>query len=458
MRSLTLALRRIPAVWRAIAGVAFGWLVFFLDGRVERILDRSIWHAWRTGSFGTWGVLFGALEDALHDVHYMLGGMPTFALLVGATLAIPLAALGRMVARSRVRAGFADPPTQARAWSTAHPRVVGLLLALPALLGLLRVVREILEEALWRPSFSALHIAVVGGALGVSLAVARWVYRLERAGLAMALTPTVLPEPRREDLLAHRADFDAVAVTTESRAAVVGMALLPIVVLLVIQLGNLHTAAASAVLGTYVALAAWGAHAFRRASKVTIGVDGVFVTGSSRTRFLAYKHLDEAKTTGSDLELCLRGKVVLRLQLHGEDARHRDAILARLQKAIESAKAGSTDGVAEVVATASDAELARLATAGGDYRAPAVTREQLWSVVEGSKHDATARTQAARALASRAHGKDLARLRVAAEHCAEPKMRVLLRDLAVDDEEDESSDDLSYSVPTEGRALPIRSD
>jgi hypothetical protein len=33
-----------------------------------------------------------------------------------------------------------------------------------------------------------------------------------------------------------------------------------------------------------------------------------------------------------------------------------------------------------------------------------------------------------------------------------------LRDLAVDDEEDESSDDLSYSVPTEGRALPIRSD
>jgi hypothetical protein len=96
---------------------------------------------------------------------------------------------------------------------------------------------------------------------------------------------------------------------------------------------------------------------------------------------------------------------------------------------------------AEVVASVSSSELARAAAGASDYRSPAVTRDQLWGVVEWTEHDAATRTAAARALAHTQGGQDRGRLRVAAARCAEPELRVELLDLA------EESDDAIAVVP-----------
>ena len=41
---------------------------------------------------------------------------------------------------------------------------------------------------------------------------------------------------------------------------------------------------------------------FRRASRVAVGVDGVRVAGTSRTRFYGYKDLDGVRVNGGDVE------------------------------------------------------------------------------------------------------------------------------------------------------------
>jgi hypothetical protein len=67
----------------------------------------------------------------------------------------------------------------------------------------------------------------------------------------------------------------------------------------------------------------------------------------------------------------------------------------------------------------------------------ALTRDQLWALVEGPEVEASARRAAAEALVSSAasgDGRERARLRVAADHCAEPNVRVALAELAGTDE------------------------
>jgi hypothetical protein len=131
-----------------------------------------------------------------------------------------------------------------------------------------------------------------------------------------------------------------------------------------------------------------------------------------------------------------REHVVLRLQLHGEDAAKQSAILARVEEAIARAAAGAAT-TSDVVAATSAEDLARRAGGAADYRAPALTREQLWEIVEGAEHRANGRTAAARALATSGDRDERARLRVAAEHCAEPALRQELEALAEAEAEEE---------------------
>jgi hypothetical protein len=65
----------------------------------------------------------------------------------------------------------------------------------------------------------------------------------------------------------------------------------------------------------------------------------------------------------------------------------------------------------------------------------AVTREQLWAIVEGPEHDARTRVGAAGALATTGDVAERARLRISAAHCAEPQVRVALQELAEEDED-----------------------
>ncbi len=391
----------------------------------------------RTHVFGWVDMALWRREDELEVLFQMATDVLTssfFAALTVATLGIALGFLGRTLARARVRAGLADPLERARAFVNAHsPARARLLTVTPAALWIALNVRHYLHIASDRSIYAVLPGIVLPALVGLLGQVV-----LARRGLAALLAPTLDEhEPRREEAEAEGFTFDAVAVTNETRAAVGGVAAFSLSMALAVTalpVASMRSPAFLAALASYIALTAGAALAFRRASRVAIGVDGVHVRGSSRSRFYGFRDVDRARVSGSDLELLRGTRVVLRLQLHGEDAARRDALLARLQAAIARAAAERDEPAVSFVGGASRADLTRAAEGGGDYRQQAVSREQLWSVLEGPTVATAARRAAAEALAGSRDPAERARLRIAADRCAEPAVRVRMEELLHDDE------------------------
>ncbi|HEY2512870.1 MAG TPA: hypothetical protein VGI39_18515 [Polyangiaceae bacterium] len=367
-------------------------------------------------------------------------GIPalTFAatLLFGTGLAA-LGALVRMVARARLRAGKADLLDRPRAWTRAHPDATRALLALPVVGWLTFLFTHIswdVSAARWLLGFARAFPA---------LAISSWgMFAMSRKGLRSLLAPTIGSEEEASgfDLGREEIVFDAVAVTRETLAIVsIFAAVMLAVPALLCTRAFLDLFSSSGSLwsfvAAYVGLAGAGAYAFRQASRVSVGVDGVHIRGTSRARFFAYRDLDGARADGSDIVLIREGKLVLRLQLHGEDARKREAVVARVAAHIEQVREGHQATAAQLVTSASERDLVRAASGAGDYRAAALTREQLWSLVEGPEIGAEERSAAAMALVRAGGEAERARLRVAAEQCAEPRVRVALGAIAEDAEE-----------------------
>ena len=423
-----------------------GWTAFFVVAYAVAFLFKMPLHALfdaMGSALSSWPVLRGVAESFFLGLANYLA--PSYALaLAAATFFAPLAVLARFLARARLRAGLADPLEGARGWVAEHPTRTRALLALPAL-----------AWAAFVASFfhgAALELIPWVAVPGSIAAVGHFV--LARAGLRGLLAPTGAGVARVPlEVAGDAVTFDAVAVTLETRAAVAGMAALPVVLLSV--LGSHAITSDAGALGAvtaYVAASIGGVLLFRRASRIAVGLDGVLVTGSSRTRYYAYRDLDEARVRGANLELLRGGRTVVCLQLHGQDAQRRDAVLARVRESIRRADEGKRDTTAHYVVSASDAALGRVADGAGDYREAAISREQLWTVVEGPSLDGAARRAAARALVRSGHPDERARLRVAAERCAEPLVRVALEQLVTDGASDEDHE----APPAKLRASPLR--
>jgi hypothetical protein len=435
---------RVPSLVKAGAGLAVGWWVAFSvagagpDSLREQLIN------WARSALAAFPaarrlveVLFYGLMDLLHS--------PLAASLAVATVSLCAAVLARVIARARVRAGYVDPLDRVRRWVETHAigaRAVFGLAALPwvalSLNALLRRLSYVLAQQAWMPL--SLFACIAGLLLlPIGLGAVAWV-RAGQAARRELLAPTLdASEQERSRTAGNQFDFNAIAVTPETRGAVGVMAaasLAMAAIVAAVPVGVLWDGRLMGVLAGYLALALAGAAAFRQASRIAVGVDGVFVTGTSRTRFYAYKDLDGVQMTASAVVLVRGGKVVVQLQLHGEDAAKRGAIVEKIQGAIERSKQGLDAGAAHVVDSVSGDALARLAQGGGDYRAAAVTREQLWAIVEGPEHDAHTRAGAAGALATTGDAAERARLRIAAAHCAEPQVRVALQELAQEDEDD----------------------
>lgn len=452
--------RRRVVVPKAFLALAGSWAVWLWG--LDWIFPR-VWQLYQAALASGWlshvPLQGSVISDVLFNGREILGALLLLPFLFLTTLSFAVGALARTLARARVRAGFADPFERARGWMAAHPKAERAILATPALLwvGTLTLSVSLYIRHWGFHAFDAdfAMSATVAGmrATYTACMAAFWcaaaipafgVAATTRVAARSLLAPVVALDERAAGEALDRIAFDAVAVTTETRAAVLAMAALPLVTLgAASHLGDTGTIAA---LGAYVAVALGGAAAFRRASRIAVGADGVYVTGTSRTRFFAYKDLDAVRADGTDLLLTAAGKVVLRLQLHGKDATQKDAVLARMSAAIEQAHAGASAAEGRVVASARAGDLARAAAGASDYRVPALTRDQLWTLVEGPEHDRETRTAAARALATTGSEGERARLRIAAEHCAEPKVRVELlgiargatvaeRELALDEEE-----------------------
>ncbi len=432
--SLAMTVAKFVAAWGL-----FHWMSELRFYRVHAFIHDAIYRI--LSGFPSASRHVDSLYDQLVDI---LGAAYAYTLFFGTGLAV-VGALVRMVARAGVRAGEKDLLDRLRAWTAAHPRTTRALLLAPGVCpALLAVVPQALDAAYLREW-------VAGAAdRAVPLALAVWgIFLMAKKGLRELLAPTLggAGAETHFQISPDEIAFDAVAVTPRTLGLVGAFLVLMITIpLLIAKLPILelyrHGQLDLYLFGGYAAFAAGGAYTFRKASRVAVGVDGVHVHGTARSQFFAYRDLEAVRTNGADIELVRRGrlppeemKVVLRLQLHGEDAARRDAILARITNHIVVASERRGAVAAQIVATASKDELARLAQGGGDYRMVTVSRDHLWGLVEGPEVEASARRAAAEALARGSAVEDRARLRVAAAHCADPVVRGALEELAGESDE-----------------------
>jgi hypothetical protein len=381
--------------------------------------------------------------SALRVVHSLDAGLAsTFTLsLFCASLLLPLGFVARLVARARVRAGHGDPLDRIREWLGRHPA-----LAAAAVLALPIASQLLFLRATWWWNDASLWVL---GPTAVACGLAQ--RALVLGGLRALLAPTLEGDRREPEALdPDEIRFDAVAVTRE--------AFLPIGLLVVLTAAVITYVASLeiralfrdphvlGVMAAYVALAASAAYAFRKASRIAVGLDGIYVGGTSRARFYAFRDIEESRERGGDLELVRHGRVLLRLQFHGEDAARRHVIAARIQEGIARAAESRRSAAASYVAASSTTALARSAEGGVDYRTPSVSREVLWTLVEGAGVLPEARSAAAQVLATAIDPSERERFRVVAEQCADPKMRVALEELA-EEQGDESPIGEERSAP-----------
>jgi hypothetical protein len=172
----------------------------------------------------------------------------------------------------------------------------------------------------------------------------------------------------------------------------------------------------------------------RLAARVDVGSDGVLVRRLGEQRFVSYRSLVGLvpEQTNSVL-LRLEGQRDLRLSIGGWEHRGelRDALVERIEEARSAFVASDgTSGPEALVAPGGRApqrwvrEVRALARAK-HYREARLDRDRLWRVVDDAGAPPATRAGAALAL-SELDEPGRARLRIAAEACAEPKLRVAL--------------------------------
>ncbi len=423
----------LGALWAALALVASYTVVPWTVGRLLRWVDLGIWR-WFPDE-----PTRDALDGLLTTVELTV--VPTYWLAVAAaTFLVPIGLLVRQFARRRIRSGDRDILEHPRAWVKRRPAVALAMVAAPAA-GWTATLAYALQRFHVHVSESTPPVVRVGFLILVAFA---GVVALGRVGLRALFAPTLDPADVAAPPALERDEimFSAMAVTQETRAAVALSAASAIAAVL--------TVVAMPTVGVVLALfPAILAAAYYRASRIAVGIDGVLIRGTSRTRFFAYRDFDEVRVRFGDIVLVRAGRSVVRLQLHGEDAVRRDAIVTRIREALTRVAERRAHRTEEFVESATPAQITRAVAGAVDFRLPPLSREALWEIVEGSTVDADARAAAAAALSRAFDAPERARLRIAAAQCAEPRLRIALE--ALDDDRDDAG-----GAPTTQRSMPAR--
>jgi hypothetical protein len=173
---------------------------------------------------------------------------------------------------------------------------------------------------------------------------------------------------------------------------------------------------------------------------VSVGADGIHLLSVlSRSRFIPFGAVTTAETRGRNVTICLRdgGTETMYDPSNGRDRADEGQLL--VYRINEQLDRHGRDG-AEIRAllrgarTTSDwiKEVSRASDEHASFRSPAVPADDLWRVLADPVAVATARAGAALALRDRLDDGGRARLRVIADACAAPKLRVALRLAASD--------------------------
>jgi hypothetical protein len=172
----------------------------------------------------------------------------------------------------------------------------------------------------------------------------------------------------------------------------------------------------------------------RLTARVDVGSDGVMVRRLAQHRFIPYAALKSATLDAEDIVLEQSDGERLRLATgtSAEQIESRDALVRCIEQARENyANGGAAENTAALLAPGGRGvahwlrEVRSLAKSH-DYRQASLATERLWRVVHDPSLPAATRAGAAVALAGTPEGDTGARLRIAAEACADPRLRVAL--------------------------------
>jgi hypothetical protein len=196
------------------------------------------------------------------------------------------------------------------------------------------------------------------------------------------------------------------------------------------------------------AAAAFLAARVARPKSVTIGADGVVVPGFVRDRFVPFAAVAavQATTTSVVFVAPKTGERRERRRACAADPDAARAVSLRVERAMAEARgegpsAKRLESLAREGRTvAAWREAASRAASGGDYRATTLSADDLAALLTAPDASAEHRVGAAFALAA-AGEPERARVRVAAEACASPKLRVALEAIAAGDAEEAAVED-----------------
>lgn len=167
---------------------------------------------------------------------------------------------------------------------------------------------------------------------------------------------------------------------------------------------------------------------------VHVGADGLLVATRVAPRFIPWSDVASVQDDGLGIAVHLANETVRiplsnRRRENDYDRVLQEALLTRAQQALMAYRRGGEPDAAARVARAGrshDEWVRALFDREGTFRTAPLLDEQLWNVVESPHADVTARAGAATVLARDAGESERARLRVAADACTAPRLRVLL--------------------------------
>lgn len=170
--------------------------------------------------------------------------------------------------------------------------------------------------------------------------------------------------------------------------------------------------------------------------KLHVGADGLFIATRIAPTFVAWSDVAavDLEDGGAVLHRADGTRVIIPMVARGsrvseEDRARARSFLAHVAIARDAYRRAEPPAAAVLLAREqrSHAEWMRaLSDREGSFRAAPLLDDQLWTVVESPAADATARAGAALVLARAGRDEDRTRLRVSAEACAAPSLRVVL--------------------------------
>jgi hypothetical protein len=180
-------------------------------------------------------------------------------------------------------------------------------------------------------------------------------------------------------------------------------------------------------------------------ARLVIGADGVILHQGFRDRFLPYERIAAVHTTAEYVDFRLTDETLVRAKARHLTREQHLEVEARIGHAMEAWKEGAAEAsaLARLDRNGRSSQAWREALTGllnrdDGYREARVTREQLLAALGNASAPAERRLGAALALNASADPEVKARVRVAAEACANKRLRIALEKVAEGKADDEA--------------------